>query len=479
VKSLEGTILNGYKLIRLIGEGGFGQVWLAQNTTTCLYKALKVIQKKEIEAWEKELQGVIAYSQKSHFLLSPHLIPIEYVGSDNELLFYVMPLSDPEIDCSPLSDDWRPSSLDHIIKKQKTRDEWFSYQEIESIILSLLKGLKLLHDNNLIHRDIKPSNILFMNGNACLADFGIMSVAKTNLTKIGTPEFFPPSYYLDMGGNPDMYSFASTFYSFLTGFPPDCIGRPDRNYPKKNKDLLDAETERRWESYFEIIYKITSDDSSEWFENVDSIIEYIESIEKCCDPKSKQNYENDEQQEEDFKEVSNNSTINKASINDYLEYSKQLNVDDLRCLMDEEKTLHEFYLNADYDNYCDCLEELIVKYQEQPALYKFLKDLMTRFLLESDNNDKLINITADEENPSSDKLQAYLLMKQYDEALKVVDDIISKDNANYNYYLIRSFILKHLDLSSDSSHNDIEMSHQYAVQFDQGCIIDELLANES
>ena len=80
---------DGYRLIRRIGSGGFGEVWLCRSETIGDLKALKFVTASRPEMLEKELSSLIRYRQASRDLRSPHLMPIEHINRCKDGLYYI------------------------------------------------------------------------------------------------------------------------------------------------------------------------------------------------------------------------------------------------------------------------------------------------------------------------------------------------------------------------------------------------------
>jgi len=89
-----GEILDGYRLIRPIGSGGFGEVWLCQSDAVGDFRALKFIPATSTGHLEKEFDSICKYRAAATQLRSPSLMPIEHVNRRSDGLFYIMPLSD-------------------------------------------------------------------------------------------------------------------------------------------------------------------------------------------------------------------------------------------------------------------------------------------------------------------------------------------------------------------------------------------------
>ena len=202
-----GQILDGYKIIRFLGRGGFGEVWLCRSQTTGHYYALKFISGRDADLLEKEHHSLGLYRSAAARLRSPHLVSIEHINRHSAGLYYVMPLADGITDVDPADPDWQPLSLASLIDAQASAAAWFSSQEIIGLIHPLLDALQSLSDAGLVHRDVKPENILFFNGSPCLGDISLLGEDAAQITRRGTPGYATPSWY--RGGLPDMYGAAA------------------------------------------------------------------------------------------------------------------------------------------------------------------------------------------------------------------------------------------------------------------------------
>jgi serine/threonine protein kinase len=75
---LTGSSLDGYSLIKKIGEGGFGEVWLSKSDTTGAWKALKWVSKSSVKRLDQKLSALSRYSNAVSGIRSPHLGRISY-----------------------------------------------------------------------------------------------------------------------------------------------------------------------------------------------------------------------------------------------------------------------------------------------------------------------------------------------------------------------------------------------------------------
>ncbi len=261
-------VLDGYRLIREIGRGGFGEVWLCQLEATGEYKALKFLSATNADHLERELEALIRYRTVASQIQCPHLISIEHVNRTESGLFYIMPLADDRQARQPEDSAWKAKTLDSVIQEQKEAPSWFSAEEIRAIILPLLDAAQRLSDAGIVHRDIKPENILFVGGCPCLGDISLLTDDAATLTRRGTPGYAAPSWYMETNGNPDMWGMATTLYTLVTGNPPDKLGRGAFLWPPQGKRSVDK---KAWLEFHRVILRATQDNAATRYPNIDGL----------------------------------------------------------------------------------------------------------------------------------------------------------------------------------------------------------------
>jgi len=184
----------GHELLRLIGQGAYGEVWLARAEIGA-YHAVKIIHKRTFadrNPFEREYRGILQYTPISR---THHgLVPILHVGRANQagFFYYVMEVAD----CAQAGRvidpaTYCPRTLAHELD---TRGR-LTARECLNLGLELSEALRYLHSRQLIHRDIKPANIIFVNGMAKLADVGLIThiaEARRDPKHLGTEGFTPP-----------------------------------------------------------------------------------------------------------------------------------------------------------------------------------------------------------------------------------------------------------------------------------------------
>ncbi len=206
-----------HDLIRQIGAGSYGEVWLVRNVLGS-YRAAKFVERSafpEARPFEREFGGVKKFEPVSR--THPNFVNILHVGrNESRGYFYcVMELADdlasgPEI----IPDKYAPRTLGGDLARRGR----LPLSECLQIGLSLATALKHLHQHGLIHRDIKPSNIIFVNGVAKLADIGLVAAIDEAGTSLGTLGYVPRDE--PAGPAADLYSLGMVIYEAGTGNPP-------------------------------------------------------------------------------------------------------------------------------------------------------------------------------------------------------------------------------------------------------------------
>ena len=271
-KPVAGAEIDGYRLVRPIGQGGFGTVWLCWSEASQSFHALKWVA-GDAAGLKLELDALRKFREISQKLRSPNLIAIEHINLLPCGLIYTLPLADGMEGNDPAVESWRPMTLADRIEGESG----FSSAEILQIILPIIKATAALNGEGLVHRDIKPANILFFGGVPCLADMGLLANDSASLTQRGTPGFLPPSWYLESSGQPDMWGLATTLYTLLTGNNPDKMGRPKFLWPPSGKDSLSPAEQDQWKRLHSVIYRATHEKPAERFRDFQTFSAAVEN----------------------------------------------------------------------------------------------------------------------------------------------------------------------------------------------------------
>ena len=231
-------VIPDHEVLRKIGGGAYGEVWLARGVTGAL-RAVKVVRREDFEderGFEREFEGILKFEPISRD--HPALVNILHVGRSPDSVsfyYYVMELGDDVRtgrDINPIEYEPRTLRAEH---HQGTGTPWDTGECID-VGLRLAEALHHLHEGGLAHRDVKPSNIIFVNGKAKLADIGLVA-ASGQRTFVGTEGFVPP----EGPGSPqaDVYSLGKVLYEIATG-------KDRMNFPELPDEMPTGSDRKRW-----------------------------------------------------------------------------------------------------------------------------------------------------------------------------------------------------------------------------------------
>lgn len=233
-----------HEVLRCIGKGSYGEVWLARSLTGSL-RAVKVVRREDFEldrTFEREFEGITRFEPISRD--HPGLVHILHVGRNDEegFYYYVMELGDDRETGSRVDvGDYeaRTMGTDRGARRRLPVRECVQH----GIVLA--DALEHLHESGLTHRDIKPSNIIFVNGKPKLADIGLVAAAG-QMTFVGTEGFVPPEGPGTAAA--DIYSLGMVLYELSTG--------NDRlQFPELPNDLGDMGQRPMWRALNEVVCK--------------------------------------------------------------------------------------------------------------------------------------------------------------------------------------------------------------------------------
>jgi WD40 repeat protein/serine/threonine protein kinase len=223
-----------HQLLRRIGGGSYGDVWLGKNMMGA-YRAIKIVYRKRFNhnaPFERELSGIRKFEpiSRSH----EGFVDILHVGINEQdgYFFYIMELGDdqssgPNID----PQQYVPKTLSSEVESHLR----LSAEACLELGLKLSSALQKLHSHGLVHRDVKPSNIIFVDGVPKLADIGLVTDIGGASSFVGTEGFIPP----EGPGTPqaDVYGLGKILYEASTGkdrqefprLPEDFDALPDKS----------------------------------------------------------------------------------------------------------------------------------------------------------------------------------------------------------------------------------------------------------
>jgi len=213
----DGATFAGYTIVRLLGSGGMGEVYLAQHPRLPRRDALKVLP-TAVSADTAYRQRFNREADIAATLWHPHIVGVHDRGEYEGQIWISMDYVDGT-DAGRLLRERYPNGMPKA--------------EVVDIVTAVAEALDYAHERGLLHRDVKPANILLSHPESgdqriLLADFGIARWANdisgltaTNMT-VGTLSYAAPEQLMggQLDGRADQYALAATAFHLLTGAPP-------------------------------------------------------------------------------------------------------------------------------------------------------------------------------------------------------------------------------------------------------------------
>jgi serine/threonine protein kinase len=202
-----GQRFGNYQLLRLLGKGGFAEVYLGEHIYLKSLAAIKVLLTR---VGDEEANYFIAEARLLIDLRHPHIVRVLEFGVENDIPFLVM--------------DYAPNGT---LRQRHPKNTHLSPATIIPYVKQIASALQYAHDQKLIHRDVKPENLLLQrNDEILLSDFGIALIARSSHYHnsegiIGTVAYMAPE---QIQGKPtfssDQYSLGVVVYEWLSGISP-------------------------------------------------------------------------------------------------------------------------------------------------------------------------------------------------------------------------------------------------------------------
>ncbi len=244
------------QLLRRIGSGSYGEVWLARAITGAL-RAVKIVWREDFEfdkAFRREFEGIRQFEPISRG--HQGLVDVLHVGWNEQrgFYYYVMELGDDAVH-GPVIDleSYVPRTLSTDFKRHGRLN--LEYCQQTGIFLA--DALGYLHSYGLTHRDIKPSNIIFVGGVCKLADIGLVA-AHGERSFVGTEGFVPPEGPGTFAS--DIFSLGKVLYEISSG-------KDRMEFPEVPDDLQDAEMVF-WRDWNRVICKACAPQVQDRYTNV-------------------------------------------------------------------------------------------------------------------------------------------------------------------------------------------------------------------
>ena len=209
----KGVTIGRYEIIRPIGKGAMGEVFLGRDPNINRLTAIKTVHFEETFAPEdiEQIKGKFFREAESAGTLShPHIVTIYDAGEDGDSAYIAMEFLEG-------------STLLRFARRQRL----LPLRKLIRYMVQVAEALEYAHSQGVIHRDIKPANIILMqSGQIKITDFGIAHIATSSQTQTGvvkgTPYYMSPEQFSGqkVDGRSDIFSLGTTMFQLLTGTLP-------------------------------------------------------------------------------------------------------------------------------------------------------------------------------------------------------------------------------------------------------------------
>jgi serine/threonine protein kinase, bacterial len=207
-----GEVFAGYTVVRLLGSGGMGEVYLVKHPRLPRQDALKVLP----AAISNDADFRTRFEREADLaatLWHPHIVGVHDRGEDDGRLWIAMDYVEGS-DAAQLSREQFPHGM--------------PARDVAEIVAAVAEALDYAHDQQLLHRDVKPGNILLDDdGTPFIADFGLAkdrdaSVLTKAGTAIGSMDYMAPEQIRgeEVSAQTDVYALGCVMYECLSGKPP-------------------------------------------------------------------------------------------------------------------------------------------------------------------------------------------------------------------------------------------------------------------
>ncbi|MTJ54448.1 FHA domain-containing protein [Anabaena sp. UHCC 0253] len=273
--------LSGYRLIKSLGKGGFGAVFLVQHIQSNRFFALKIML-PAVVSQEQAVKMFLKETENTKTLNHPHIIQLLDYGFAENVFFFIMEYcEDGNVWDLMQRSGWRLSVDIAVDITLQILDGLIYAHDVDLPYIKLPDG-SLVKSKGLIHQDIKPNNIFITENNdkivvkigdyALSKAFDLAGLSGQTLTetKMGTPAFMPRQQVLNFQNalpEVDIWATAACLYNMLTGyFPRNFTGDPwlsvlqnnpipisqrDHHIPKKLAQVIDLALKEKPQIYFQ------------------------------------------------------------------------------------------------------------------------------------------------------------------------------------------------------------------------------------
>lgn len=283
LESFIGKVFRGYKIVRVLGRGGFGAVFLAEHPTLPVKRALKLFLDVDRSGpgFEKFREQCLNEARLQSTLKAENILEVVDAFEDQGYVVLVMEFIDGP-------------NLGHLIDEKNRAGQHLEPLRVLDLMIPVARGLAYAHSRGVVHRDLKPENILLdrpHGGTPKIADFGLARTLEASGQRhhtaghlVGTPIYMAPEQVVTRASSYDkrcdIYSLGIVLYQLCLGVPPFDHEDPFKIFEMHEKeapDPLSLRIEGFPEELDRIILCCLEKDPENRFRSADMLLQALET----------------------------------------------------------------------------------------------------------------------------------------------------------------------------------------------------------
>jgi len=250
-----------HQLVRRIGKGACGEVWLARNVLGT-YRGVKIVRRDTFEddrPFDREFEGIQRFEpiSRSH----PGFVSILHVGRNDAAgwFYYIMEVADDAVQQRQINPE---NYVARTLSGEFRNRGRLPVPECIQIGISLSAALAHLHRQGLIHRDIKPANIIYIDGTPRLADVGLVANVREKPSWVGTVGFMPNEG--PGTARADIFGLGMVLYQIA-------VGESVKTFPHLPTTLLEASDSLEFTRFNNVVLKACAADPRNRYQTADEL----------------------------------------------------------------------------------------------------------------------------------------------------------------------------------------------------------------